>query len=309
MEKVLITPRSYGKYNPEIVEGIRSAGYEPVMNPFGQILNKKQLQELISDCVGIIVGVDPLDAEVLACAPKLRAVSKYGVGTDNIDLGYCREHGIPVTITQGANSNAVADYAFSLLCCCARQVVQINQKCHQGDWRKVMGLDIFGKTIGILGFGAVGRAVARRAAGFSMTVKAYDLFWDDDYARANAVSYAEPQEIFRTCDFISLHLPLTDETRGMVDEAAFDCMKPQCILINTARGGLIDEAALVRALREGRIAAAGLDVFSQEPPEDPALYQLDNLIMGSHSAASTVGASTAMSRIATENLLRSLQSV
>ena len=307
MQKVLITPRSFGKYSGEFLDMLRKAGYTPVVNQGGQIFTKEQLKEQIAGCVGVIVGVDPLDAEVLACAPDLRAVSKYGVGTDNIDLAYCKDHGIPVTITQGANSNAVADYAFTLLCCCARRVTQIDRQCHERDWRKVMGLDICGKTIGILGLGAIGRGVARRAAGFSMQVKAYDVFWDASYAQANNIAYAQPQEIFSTCDFISLHLPLTEETRNIINDAAFAQMKPECVLINTARGGLIDEAALIRALRDHRIAAAGIDVFREEPPADPELYKLDNLIMGSHCAASTVGASNMMSQMATENLLRSLQ--
>ena len=307
MEKVLITPRSYGKYRTAVVDEIRNAGYEPILNPYGQILTKDQLKALLPDCAGVIVGVDPLDADVLSCAPNLRAISKYGVGTDNIDMEYCKAHGIPVTITRGANSNAVADYAFTLLCCCARRVTEIDRQCHARDCHKMMGLDIYGKSIGILGLGAIGRGVAQRAAGFSMQVKAYDVFWDAAYAEAHGIAYAEPQEIFSTCDFISLHLPLTDETRNLVDDAAFSLMKPSCILVNTARGGLIDERALIRALQDHRIAAAGIDVFQEEPPADPDLYKLDNLIMGSHCAASTVGASDTMSQMATDNLLQSLQ--
>ncbi len=307
MDKILITPRSYGKTDSSVLEQIRQAGYEPVVNPYGQILTKQQITQAIADCVGVIVGVDPLDADVLAAAPGLRAVAKYGVGTDNIDLDYCKAHGIPVSITQGANANAVADYAFSLLCACARRLPYINGLCHEKKWNKVLGLDIYGKTIGVLGLGAIGKGVAKRAQGFDMKVLAYDVFWNAEYAEAQGIQFAKPEEIFKTCDFISLHLPLTDETRGIINAESIASMKPNCVLINTARGGLIDEQALIDALREGKIAGAGIDVFNEEPPANEALYTLDNLVMGSHCAASTNGASETMSRMATENLLRDLR--
>ena len=307
MDKILITPRSYGKTDASVLETIKQAGFEPVLNPYGQILTKPQMQQALADCVGVIVGVDPLDAEVLACAPGLRAVAKYGVGTDNIDKDYCAKHGIPVSITQGANANAVADYAFSLLCACARKLPYINGLCHEKKWNKVLGLDIYGKTIGVLGLGAIGKGVAKRAQGFDMNVLAYDVFWNAEYADAHHIQFAKPDEIFKTCDFISLHLPLTDETRGIINAESLATMKPNCVLLNTARGGLIDEPALIDALQTGKIAGAGIDVFNEEPPANEALYRLDNLIMGSHCAASTNGASEMMSRMATENLLRDLK--
>ena len=155
MKKVLITPRSYGKYDASVADMLRAAGFTPVLNPYGRILTKEEMMEQIADCVGVIIGVDPLDEEVLRCAPDLRAVSKYGVGTDNIDLDYCRRCGIEVSITRGANSQAVADYAFSLLCACARKIPLIDKFCHEQDWTKRMGLDIFGKRLGILGLGAI----------------------------------------------------------------------------------------------------------------------------------------------------------
>ena len=188
-----------------------------------------------------------MDKDVLSCAPKLRAVSKYGVGTDNIDLDYCKEHGIGVTITRGANSQAVADYAFSMLCACARKIPAIDHYCHAQDWTKRMGLDIYGKKLGILGLGAIGKGVAERASGFHMEILAYDVYWNEDYAVQH-----------------------------------------------------------VKALQNGQIAAAGLDVFREEPPKNPALYGLENLIMGAHCAASTQGASIAMSRMATENIVKAL---
>ncbi len=275
-------------------------------NPYGRILTKDEMKKAVADVSGIVIGVDPLDADVIAAAPKLRAIAKYGVGTDNIDLKTAQARGIPVSITRGANAEAVADYAFTLMAACARRLVPIDKACHRRDWSKASTIDIYGKTLGILGLGAIGRALARRAAGFGMQVMAFDVFWDEEAAQAAGIIKATPAEIYATCDFISLHLPLTDETRGMVGQTEFARMKPTAVLVNTARGGLIDEDALVETLREGRIWAAGIDAFAQEPPENEALYELDNLIMGAHCAASTTGATSRMGTMAAENLLRDL---
>ena len=306
MERILTTPRSYGKNMPELFEALEAAGYEVVRNTTGGILEKAQMKEMIAGCAGIIVGVDPLDAEVLACAPKLRAVAKYGVGVDNIDLDYCAAHGIKVSRTVGANSEAVADYAMALMLAVARRVPMIDRKCRRMDWGKITTRDVSRATLGLFGLGAIGRQVARRAQGFGMRVIAYDPYWPEDFARENAIARADAETIFREADFISLHLPLMPETEGFVGERELSMMKPTAILINTARGGLVDEKALLAALKENRIYGAGLDAFAHEPPEDDDWFELDNVVLGSHCAASTSGATENMGRMATENLLRDL---
>lgn len=305
--KVLATPRSFGQSDRTPIEILENAGCEVILNPVGRILSEEEMTEWIADVDGVVIGVDPLNASVLAAAKNLKAISKYGVGTDNIDLEKARELGIPVTITAGANADAVADYAFALMMACARKVTVIDAKCRQKDWGKIPTIDIFGKKLGILGLGAVGRGVARRAGGFDMEVLSYDLLRNEDYERSHNIRFAQPDEIFKTCDFISIHLPLTDGTRNMIGDAEFKMMKPTAVFVNTARGGIVDEAALVRALRSGTIYAAGVDAFSSEPPVDDELYRLDNLIMGSHCAASTAGATAAMGRMAAENLLNHLR--
>lgn len=305
-EKVLITPRSYGKDMPELFDRLKAAGCALVRNASGGILSKDQMKTLAADCTGIIVGVDPLDTEVLSCAPKLRAIAKYGVGVDNIDMEYCGAHGIRVSRTIGANSEAVADYAMALILAVARKVPQIDGKCREKNWGKITSRDVSHATLGLLGMGAIGKLVAKRARGFDMKVIAYDVFWNAEYAQANGIEYKEPDEIFKTADFISLHLPLTEETKNYVGEKELAMMKSDSVLINTARGGLIDEAALLKALQERRIYGAGLDAFSHEPPEDPAWLALDNVVLGSHCAASTVGAVGNMGRMATDNLLADL---
>ena len=305
-EKILTTPRSYGKNMPELFEQLEAAGYEVVRNSTGGILEKEQIKALIADCSGIIVGVDPLDAEVLSCAPRLRAIAKYGVGVDNIDLDYCKAHGIKVSRTVGANSEAVADYAMTLIMAVARKAVMIDRKCRGRDWSKISTRDVSGATLGLFGLGAIGKHVAKRARGFGMKVLAFDPYWPEEYARENNIIRADAETIFREADFISLHLPLMESTRNFVGEKEIAMMKRDAVIINTARGGLIDEAALLKALKEGRIYGAGIDAFAQEPPEDPAWFELDNVVIGSHCAASTTGATRNMGRMATQNILRDL---
>ena len=307
MKKILATPRSFAKEDKTPLRLLEDAGYTVVLNPVGKILTKEQMIEHLADCVGVVLGVDPMDADVINSATGLKAIAKYGVGTDNIDLAAAKSRGIPVSITTGANSDAVADFAFAMMMAAARRLVPIDKACRNRDWSKQTSLDVHGAKLGILGMGAIGKGVAARgAAGFSMKVYAYDLYWDQKFADAHNIRRSSPEEIYRECDFISLHLPLTDETRGMVGAEQFAMMKPTAVLVNTARGGVIDEAALVDALQRKLIYGAGLDVFEQEPPTLDALYELDNLIMGSHTAASTTGATNNMGLMAAQNLLKSL---
>lgn len=304
--KVLITPRSYGKSDPQLFDKLTAAGLEVVRNETGGILDKQTMIKMLADCDGIIVGVDPLDADVIAAAPKLRAIAKYGVGVDNIDLDAAKERGIKVSRTVGANSVAVADYAMALILAVSRKTVLIDSRCRQGDWKKITTRDVTGSTLGLLGLGAIGKNVAQRAQGFGMSVMAYDPFWDEEYAKAHNIRRATAEEIYRECDVISLHLPLLPETRNTIGAKELGMMKKDTILINTARGGLVDEEALLDALEQGKIYGAGIDAFAEEPPKDPRWFQLDNVVLGSHCAASTAGAAANMGTMATDNLIRDL---
>jgi len=304
--KVLVTPRSFGKHNEAHFKMLEDAGLTVVRNDTGGIMTEDQMKAAIIGCAGVISGVDPLNAAVMAGAPELKAVAKYGVGTDNIDLDYCKEKGITVSITTGANSEAVADYAFALILALARKVLEIDSHCRKKDWSKITTSDVYGKTLGLVGLGSIGKGVVARAKGFGMKVLAYRRHWDEEYGRAAGVEYATVDEICKESDFISLHTPLTDETRNIIGRRELDMMKPGVFIVNTARGGLIDEDELLSALTEGRIAGAGLDVFATEPPDDDRWYALQNVVMGSHCGASTTGAAENMSLMAAQNLLRDL---
>ena len=217
IRKILATPRSFAKEDDAPLRLLENAGFTVVRNVSGGILPKAEMIRQLSECEGVIVGVDPMDAEVIGSAKKLRAIAKYGVGTDNIDLDATKRRGIPVSVTTGANADAVADFTFALMLAAARRVVPIDRACRNRDWGKRTSLDVYGRTLGILGLGAVGRGVAKRAAcGFGMTVLAYDPYWDESFASAYGIQQAQPEEIYHTCDFISLHLPLNERTKGMI---------------------------------------------------------------------------------------------
>lgn len=305
--KVLITPRSFGKYSDYAKNRLLENGIEIISNPSGSILSEDQLIELVTDVDGIIIGVDPLNEKVLSHAKKLKVISKYGVGVDNIDLDYCKKNDIDVHITKNANSQAVADYAFALILAVARKVTEINDACHQKDWSKKVTVDVYQKRIGILGFGNIGKAVACRARGFDMEVLAYDTYQDNEFAKAHQVRFTSIDEIVETCDFISIHLPLIPETEYLLNYEMMSRMKKNCILVNTARGGIINEDDLVRILQEKKIYGAGIDVFQHEPASESPLLAFPNVIVGSHCAASTEAAVENMSNFAVDNLIEAFK--
>ena len=307
MVKVLITPRSFGKYGKESFEIFEKEKIEVVMNPTIGILTEEEILELIEEVDGIIVGVDPLNKNVISYAKKLVAISKYGVGLDNIDLELCKERDIKVTITPNANSDAVADYAFTLLLSVARRLTEIHNSCHNGDFSKKISIDIYGKKLGVLGLGHIGKGVIERSKGFNMKLYGYDIYKDESFINENNIFFTSIENIFSECDFISIHLPLTNETKYLIDEKMLSFAKENLVIVNTARGGIIDENALYEALNMKKIYGAGLDVFEQEPPTDSKLLELENVIVGAHSGASTVGAVDKMSTMATLNLIQSLR--
>lgn len=303
--KVLATPRSFNNH-PEPLKMLEEQGYEVILNPYGRILSKPEMMKLIADVDGIIVGVDPLDKEILQHAKKLKTISKYGVGTDNIDIDATKELGIPVTITLGANKEAVADFTVALMLTVARKITEIDSQCKQLNWSKVTTLDAWKKTLGLIGLGNIGKGVAQRVKGFQMKVLAYDLYQDEDYANENQIEYVSLDTLLEESDFISLHLPLTEQTHHIISEREINKMKKTAVIVNTARGGLIDEKALYSALKYQRIWGAGIDAFEEEPPKNKELLQLQNITLGSHCAASTVEGVRNMGKMASANLIQNL---
>ena len=257
------------------------------------------LREAVADADGLLcLLTDRVDRALLDAAPRLRAIANYAVGTDNIDLPLVRERGIRVGVTPDVLTEATADLAFALLLAAARRLTEAAADAREGRWvtwepAGWLGADVHGATLGIVGFGRIGRAVARRAEGFGMTV------------RSTADSTLD--EVLTSSDFVSLHCPLTPATRHLIDAAALARMRPGAILVNTARGGVIDQGALVAALRRGALAAAAIDVTDPEPPlpGDP-LYATPNLIVVPHIGSATRGARERMTELSVENLLAGL---
>jgi D-3-phosphoglycerate dehydrogenase len=307
MKRVLATPRSFGKNNPRPFEMLKENGCEVIVNPYGRIMTQAEMIKELTEIDGIIIGVDPLNREVLTHAPKLKAISKYGVGLDNIDLEYTGQRGIIVTKTVGANADAVAEYAVALMMAASRRIVYIDQECRKRDWVKTNSIQMTGKTLGLIGMGSIGKLVAKKVNGFGMRILAYDVFQDHEYAATNGIEYVNLPTLLQKADYISLHLPLVETTRNLISYQEFEMMKDKAVLINTARGGVIDEEALLWALQNHKIWGAGIDVFEEEPPRDDAFLKLDNIIIGSHCAASTFEAIDNMGIMAARNLIDSFQ--
>ena len=304
--RVLIASRSFGPHCPQAIERMRAAGCELIANPWGRTPTETELLEQIGDVDALISGTEPVTARVIAAAQHLRVISKHGVGYENIDLEAAKARGIPVTLAGGAIADSVADMTLALLLALVRQIPQGNQAVHSGAWPRMTGMELRGKTIGIVGLGQIGKAVCRRVKGFGMDVIAYDMYPDQGFARSWGVRYLSLADLLAVSDVVTLHAPVTPESRLLINQTTIARMKPGAYLINTARGELVDEVALAEALRTGRLAGAAVDVFRTEPPGDNPLLLLDNFIATPHSAGQTHEGLRKMGEITAENALRVL---
>jgi D-3-phosphoglycerate dehydrogenase len=249
---------------------------------------RPELLQIVSDIDGFIVGLDLVDEEVIAAAERLKVLSKHGIGTDNINIPAATKRGIVVTNTPGTNSSAVADLVLGLIICIARRVLLSDATVRQGQLVPMLGPELEEKTLGIIGLGNIGKKVARRALAFGMRVIANDLVQDKHFVADTGVTYVSKEEIFRVSHFITLHTPLTSSTRGMITKLEIERMRDGAYLINTARGGIVDEEAVAEALGRGKLAGAAFDVFSVEPPlADCALFKAPNALVTTHIGGST----------------------
>ena len=307
MPTVLITtfPRAFNHKRVQAM--LEGAGCQvkviyPLQNP-----DEEEMIDLLQGVTGLIPANDPLTERVLKAAPSLRVIARTGVGVDNIDLKVARSLGIRVTITPGATSAAVADLTIGLILAVARRICWNDQQVRQGRWERTIGLDMTDKMLGLIGLGAIGKLVARRAQGFDMQLQACDQVQDLAFAAGHGIRYVDKDELLASSDYVSLHVPLTAETRGSIGERELRLMKSTACLINTARGPIVDEDALYRALHEGWIAGAGLDVFQREPPAGSPLLELDSVVMTPHVGAWTEGTWQIMAEQAATEVIRLLQ--
>ena len=304
--RVLITPRTFGKTDPTPMTLLQEAGYELVFNPYGRPLMQDEMIPLIRETDGIIVGLDQIDDEVLRHARRLKVISKYGAGVDNIDLKSAKKRGIIVTNTPGVNSSAVAELAIGLMLSVARRISESDRKIRRGEWGRYPGFELTGKTLGIIGTGQIGKQLASKVRGFDMSIIAHDIEPDHAWAENMGVSYVTFPELIKEADIVSLHLPLNEDTYHLIGKDELAQFKPTAILINTSRGELVDESSLYPALRERQLLGAGLDVYEDEPLKDSLLKTLDNIVLTSHIGAHTEEAVRDMGRTAVSNLIRVL---
>jgi D-3-phosphoglycerate dehydrogenase len=288
MPKVIITAR-YFAVDPEPLEVLQAHGCTLVYTDLDWTLGDGNVSaaravELLQDVDGAIISSLPLTEAVLAHTPALKVVAIRGVGYDSVDVEAATRRGIPVLVAPGF-TESVADYTFGLMLAVARRVAQADRVVRAGRWEVLVSTNICGKTLGIIGLGRIGKAVARRARGFDMPILATDVVHDEAFAGQYGVTYVTLAELLRRADIVSINAPLSQGTRHLIDASALSLMKPTAFLINTARGDLVDEAALAAALRAGAIAGAGLDVFHDEPLHQQPFEGLEQVVLSPHLAA------------------------
>jgi D-3-phosphoglycerate dehydrogenase len=306
--RLLVTPTSYARNDPRLKIELEGLVAEVIYNPAGTPLGSSEVARLLPGIDGYIAGLDTIDRAALESADRLKVIARYGTGVDNVDLKTAREKGIIVTNTPGANAASVAELALGLMLALARQIPEAAAATHEGKWPRVSGSSLEGKTVGIIGLGAIGRHLAQRLEGFDCRIVAHDPIADTEFARLHHIELHPLAEVLRQADFVSLNLPLTPETRGIVDSGFLATMKPGAYLVNTARGEVVDENALLEALRSGHLRGAALDAFSCEPPDpNHPLLSLPQVIATPHIGAQTDGATNNMGRMALHDCLAVLR--
>ena len=269
-----------------------------------------ELLEAVRGAAGILPTVtEKMDAEVMdAAGDGLKVIANMAVGYDNVDLDAAGERNVVVTNTPEVLNETTADTAFLLLLAAARRLGEAERLLRSGGWEawgpmQLTGPDVWGKKLGVVGFGRIGQAVARRARGFDMEVLYHDQYRNESAEKETGAQYLELDELLRTCDFISVHTPLTPETRHLIGQGELDLMQPTSVLVNSSRGPVVDEGALADALAERRIFAAGLDVYEAEPEVHPKLLELENVVLAPHIGSASIETRNKMAALAAENIV------
>lgn len=264
------------------------AGFNLIENPGERPYEAADMAPFLPQIEAAISGVEVWDEETLALAPNLRVIARLGVGLDNVDLEAAAHRGIAVTNVPGGNANAVAELAIGLMISLQRQINRMGDDLRRGRWDRYLGTEIAGKTVGLVGFGAIAQLVAKRLKGFDVTILAYDPYADPEAARRLDVALRPLGDVLGAADIVSLHAPDTASTHRLINAETLSSMQPHAVLINTSRGGLVDETALHSALVAGQIAGAALDVWANEPvtPDNPLLAH-PNVVATTHAAADT----------------------
>jgi len=287
--RVLLTfPISFQPYVQELRRFLLENSCLPTFRFFDSPPSKKEQIDWVKEVDIYVSGnVEKVDGEIIKSASNLRAIIRFGVGYDNVDLGVAREKKIYVTNIPGKNADSVAELTMGLIFALARRIPYLHILISQGNWQLFVGRELKGKVLGIVGLGAVAKCVVKKVQGLEMKILGYDTFWDEDFAKKWQIEKLTLEDLLRKADFVTLHLPLNKETKNLISYKQLSLMKNEAYLINTSRGGIVNEEALVEALKSRRIAGAALDVFSVEPLTRPKLQQLDNVVLTPHIGGTT----------------------
>lgn len=299
--KVAVTSPSFSK-NKTLSSEILSISPNAILNLGGVRFDKQGLIEYLKDADSAVVGLENIDDEVLVSCPNLKIIAKYGVGLDSIDLEACKRRGVAIGWSGGVNRLSVAEMALGFMLMLSRNLYVTSNQLKNGSWNKSGGSQLSGKSVGIIGFGFIGQEVARLLTPFGCNILVNDVLDKSKEAVEAGARVVSKEEIFKNADFITIHTPLNEETRNMLSRQEFEIMKDSSFVINTARGGIIDEIALKDALISGTIAGAAIDVYLNEPPVDKELLALPNLICTPHIGGNSEEAVLAMGRSAINHL-------
>jgi phosphoglycerate dehydrogenase-like enzyme len=284
MPKCLIAPQTLANIEGPFVQVLREAGFELIYPDKPQQMTEEELLAKLAGINASVAGSEPYTRRVLEANPQLRVIARAGVGFDAVDVAAATEHGVAVTICPGTNQDAVAEHTFTLILALAKGLIDQHLATRQGKWPRSATLPLRGRTLGIVGLGRIGKAVALRGIAFGMHILAYEPLPDKAFVEQHGVTLAPLDRVLAEGDYVSLHVPLTPESKYLINKRTLGLMKPTAFLINTARGPLVNEGDLHQALKSGKIAGAGLDVFEQEPPGKIPLFELDNLVLTPHAA-------------------------
>lgn len=302
MKILVASPAFKNSHMRPLLEEIKQKN-EVVENPYGRTMTPDEVKQLWNGVDAIIAGLEPYTAEMLEHAPAaLKVIARFGVGYDTVDLKAARARGIDVTNTPGANADAVADLVMGMMVDVSRRITICDKSVREGSWKRYTGDAINGKRLGIIGLGAIGKRVAKRARGFDMEVCAYDPYFDENFAAEHQVTKVTLDELIATSDYITMHVHVTPETTGLINAETLKKMKSSAYIINAARAPLVDEDALYEALIHGEIAGAAMDVMSKEPLTDSPLFALDNVVVLPHIGGNTKEATINMGRMAYESI-------
>ena len=309
MGKVLVSATRFDELCQDAWKLLEDNGHQVIFDPARPFpaYSHEELAEIIPDIDAAIIGMDLYDEEVFKMAPKLKCVCKFGVGVDNINLADATRYGVKACNCPGQNSNAVAELTVGFMIDVLRGVVSLHKAMEKSTWPRYMGYEMAGKTVGLLGFGAIAREVARKLTVFDVKVKAFDLYPNEAAAKELGVEMVSQDEIIETCDIISLHVPATAENHHLFNKETFARMKDGAFLINAARGALVDLDALAEAMLSGKIAGAALDAFEVEPlPEGSPIFQCENIVLTPHTGAESYEAYHKVSMVAAQNVVDTL---